>query len=71
MSEVDWSASTDMQLNDASAAARSIRCISPRGIATSVSTNASIVAMFGSIIPAPLAMPHTRPPAAGWARSFG
>ena len=24
--------------------------------------------MFGSIIPAPLAMPHTRPPAAGWAQ---
>mmetsp|Transcript_27628 Transcript_27628/g.86402 ORF Transcript_27628/g.86402 Transcript_27628/m.86402 type:complete len:464 (-) Transcript_27628:13-1404(-) len=70
-SEVDWSASMDMQLKEASAAAASMRCSSARGTATSVSTKESMVAMSGSIMPAPLAVPTMEPPAAEARRSLG
>ena len=68
---MDWSASTLMQLKEAAATRRSIGCSCSRGTATSVSTYASIVAMSGSIMPAPLAKPTSLPPHASAARTLG
>ena len=60
MSLVDESVSTEMQLNVRSTAdENSSRSIS-ESTAASVSTTAIIVAMLGSIIPDPFAMPTTR-----------
>mmetsp|Transcript_14633 Transcript_14633/g.47824 ORF Transcript_14633/g.47824 Transcript_14633/m.47824 type:complete len:208 (-) Transcript_14633:690-1313(-) len=71
VSEVDWSPSMDMQLKLRSAAPESIRCSSARGTSTSVRMKQSIVAMFGSIMPAPFAMPTIDPPHADARRSLG
>mmetsp|Transcript_82120 Transcript_82120/g.163560 ORF Transcript_82120/g.163560 Transcript_82120/m.163560 type:complete len:331 (-) Transcript_82120:27-1019(-) len=70
-SEVDWSASTLAQLNEASALRRSIGRSTSRGTGTSVSTKASIVAISGSIMPAPFAKPTNDPPHARALRSLG
>ena len=48
-----------MQLNEASAASRTSRASSGCATAASVATKPSMVAMFGRIMPAPLAMPVT------------
>ena len=57
VSFVEVSPSTLMALNVRPATSRSVFCSSEGAIAASVVTNASIVAMFGWIIPAPLAQP--------------
>ena len=49
-----------MALNVSSTAAASARCSSAGATAASVVTNPSIVAIIGSIMPEPLAMPPTR-----------
>src|SRR5690606_35046932 len=59
MSFVEHSPSTVIALNVRSATSRSARSSSAGVTAASVVRNASIVAMFGSIMPAPLAMPPT------------
>ena len=46
-----------MQLKDCVTASQSASCSTPGERAASVSTKASIVAIFGAIIPAPLAIP--------------
>ena len=60
MSLVEHSPSTVMALKVSSAAALSARCSNAGVTAASVVMNPSIVAMFGSIMPEPLAMPPTR-----------
>ena len=65
-----------MALNVSSTACRSARSSSGCGTAASVVTNPSIVAIIGSIIPEPLAMPPivmSRPPSSATcaAASFG
>mmetsp|Transcript_17011 Transcript_17011/g.47787 ORF Transcript_17011/g.47787 Transcript_17011/m.47787 type:complete len:290 (+) Transcript_17011:18-887(+) len=62
VSLVDSSPSTDMALKDSSTAARRRRCRSAFGTVASVRMYASMVAMLGSIMPAPLAIPTTRAP---------
>ena len=59
LSLVDVSPSTVAQLNDASATDGVSVASSVRAIGASVAMKASIVAMFGWIIPAPLAIPVT------------
>ena len=59
LSLVDVSPSTVAQLNDSSATAGVNAVSTARAIGASVATKASIVAMFGWIIPAPLAIPVT------------
>ena len=59
LSFVDVSPSTVAPLNDTSATSRAIVASSARSTGASVATNASIVAMFGWIMPAPFAMPVT------------
>ena len=54
---VDVSPSTVMQLKLSATARASIWSSTDAGILASVATNASIVAMSGRIMPAPLAMP--------------
>mmetsp|Transcript_5841 Transcript_5841/g.10108 ORF Transcript_5841/g.10108 Transcript_5841/m.10108 type:complete len:326 (+) Transcript_5841:392-1369(+) len=72
VSEVDSSLSTLMQLKVTPTAAGSSSRSVARGTATSVSRYTSMVAMLGSIMPAPLAMPTSRPPPGSAApRSFG
>ena len=56
---VEVSPSIVIRLNDRSAAVRVRRGISAGAIAASVATKPSMVAMFGRIMPAPLAMPVT------------
>ena len=73
---VEHSPSTVIALKVSSTAAFSARCSSAGSTFASVVTNPSIVAMFGSIIPEPLAMPPTRKRAApaleiSTAASFG
>jgi hypothetical protein len=58
-----------MRLKLWSAASRTKACTSAGSITASVATNPSMVAMFGRIMPAPLAMPVTvtvRPPMVTW-----
>ena len=59
MSLVEVSESTVMRLKVRAVAARSAASHAPGLSGASVVTNASIVAMFGWIIPEPLAMPPT------------
>ena len=59
MSLVLWSPSTEMRLKLSRTASSSRPCSVPRSTAASVSRNASMVAIDGSIMPAPLAMPTT------------
>ena len=59
MSLVLWSLSTEILLKLSRTAAANRRCSVSRPTAASVSRNASIVAIDGSIMPAPLAMPTT------------
>ena len=59
LSLVDVSPSMVTRLNDASAISRASSRSSARTIGASVATKPSIVAMFGAIMPAPLAMPVT------------
>ena len=59
MSLVDVSPSTVMALNVSSAASASARCSRSGPTSASVVRNPSMVAMFGSIMPAPLAIPPT------------
>ena len=54
---VEHSPSTVIALNVSLTASRSARCSSGCGTAASVVTNASIVAIIGSIMPEPLAIP--------------
>jgi hypothetical protein len=57
VSDVDVSLSTVMQLNERSVDLASSPLRTGAAIAASVNTKASIVAMSGAIMPAPLAMP--------------
>ena len=57
VSDVEVSPSTVTQLNDLSAARLSSGCRAGARIGASVNTKASMVAMSGAIMPAPLAMP--------------
>ncbi len=57
VSEVEVSLSTVMQLNERSTDLASIACSAGAAIAASVKTKASMVAISGAIMPAPLAMP--------------
>ena len=57
---VEHSPSTVIALKVSSTAARSARCSSAGATAASVVTKPSIVAIIGSIMPEPLAMPPTR-----------
>ena len=61
MSLVEVSPSTEIALKLRSAARRRAACRYAGVAAASVITNASIVAMFGWIMPAPFANPTTRP----------
>jgi hypothetical protein len=54
---VEHSPSTVMALKVVLTAARSARCSSGAGTEASVVTNPSMVAIIGSIMPEPLAMP--------------
>ena len=56
---VEVSPSTVIELNDSSATSCRSSCNRPAGTAASVATNPSIVAMFGWIMPEPLAIPVT------------
>jgi len=72
---VEHSPSTVMALNVSSTASRRARCSRGSGTAASVVTNPSIVAIIGSIMPEPLAIPPmrtSRPPMSTTApASFG
>eukprot|EP00967_Tisochrysis_lutea_P070494 scaffold93048_cov34-Tisochrysis_lutea.AAC.3 len=61
----------DMQLNVSSAELESIFCSSALGTSMSVRMKHNIVAILGSIMPAPLAMPTMVPPHTSARRSFG
>ena len=66
---VEVSPSTVMRLNDCSAAASTSGCNRAGASLASVATKPSMVAMFGRIMPAPLAMPVTvtvTPPTCTW-----
>ncbi|OQC55660.1 MAG: hypothetical protein BWX54_01844 [Verrucomicrobia bacterium ADurb.Bin018] len=60
VSLVLWSPSTEIRLKERSTAAFNARCSARRSTWASVSRNASMVAMQGWIMPAPLAMPVNR-----------
>ena len=62
MSFVDWQPSTDIALNESATPARRIRWSVSGSASASVVSTASIVAMSGASMAAPLAMPPTRKP---------
>ncbi len=71
VSDVEVSLSTEMRLKLWAVASASAARSASRGTSRSVSRNTSIVARFGSIIPAPLAIPTIRPPPTSATRTFG
>ena len=71
VSEVLVSLSTLIELKEGSTAARSIRRSSPLGTERSVRRYTSMVAMLGSIMPAPFAIPTIEPPATAARRTLG
>jgi hypothetical protein len=64
VSEVEVSVSTDSELNVRATTRRKAASSRSAGTAASVKTRAIIVAMSGSIMPTPLAMPTTDAPPA-------
>ena len=71
VSLVDWAPSTVSRLKLPATAARRMSCNSAGSAAASVVSTASIVAMFGSSIAAPLAMPPTVKPPPSTVTSLG
>ena len=71
MSDVLVSVSTEMQLKLTSTAASSASRSASRGTSASVSRYTSMVARFGSIIPAPFAIPTSIPSPSAARRTLG
>ena len=71
MSDVLVSLSMLMELKVGPTAAGSIRRSASLGTERSVSRNTSMVAMLGSIMPAPFAIPTIDPPPTAALRTFG